>query len=102
MLKILEPVPPAPSDAAAGPQLAPRLDSLAGTTVAFIDAWGHRAGDENHMYPLFASLRRRLEREHAVAETLWFPKESVSQGLSPDALEKVITRAEAVVVGEAI
>ncbi len=102
MLKVLEPVPPEPSGPASGTELAPRLDSLAGRTIAFIDAWGHRAGDVNHMYPLFASLKRRLESEHGVAESLWFPKESVSKGLSPAALEEVVARAEAVIVGEAI
>lgn len=101
---VLEPVPaerPAAGEHA-GRRLAPRLDTLAGKTVAFVDGWGRRTGDGEHEHPLVASIRRRMQREHGIEESLWYPKESIAKGLSSERMAELIRRSDAVVVGEAI
>lgn len=100
-LTVLDPTPP-PAAAPGGKRLAPRLDTLHGKTIALIDGWGRRVGDEHHMYPLMAELRRRLEAEHSVKATLWYPKESIAKGLSGPRMTELIARADAAIIGEAI
>jgi hypothetical protein len=100
---VLDPTPPEPGkEARAGKRLAPRLDTLAGKTVAFIDGWGRHTGDSDYEYPLYVSIRARLQREHRVKATLWYPKESIAKGLSSERMAELIRRSDAVVVGEAI
>lgn len=98
---VLEPVP-AKRAAGSGKTLAPRLDTLEGKTVAFIDGWGRRTGEGEHEYPLVASIRQRLQREHGIKDSLWYPKESIAKGLSEEHLADLVRRSNAVVVGEAI
>jgi hypothetical protein len=100
-LTVLEPTPPT-RPAPGGKRLAPRLDTLEGKTIALIDGWGRRVGDELHMYPLLAELRRRLEEELGVKQSLWYPKESIAKGLSGPRMTELIARADAAIIGEAI
>ena len=96
---ILEPTAP---PASAERRLAPRLDTLAGKTVALIDGWGRHTGEGDHMYPLLDDIQRRLVAEHGVKECLWYPKESIAKGLWQPRLTELIARADAAIVGEAI
>jgi hypothetical protein len=101
---VLEPVPPERprEDARDGKQLAPRLDTLEGKVVAFIDGWGRHTGEGDHEYPLITSIRERLQREHGIKDALWYPKESIAKGLSNERMAELIKRSDAAVVGEAI
>ena len=98
---VLEPVPAKHAERD-GKRLAPRLDTLEGKTVAFVDGWGRRTGEGEHEYPLVASIRKRLQREHGIKDSLWYPKESIAKGLSSEHLADLVRRSNAVVVGEAI
>jgi hypothetical protein len=102
--RVLEPVPveKAAGGDDGGKRLAPRLDTLAGKTIAFVDGWGRRTGDGEHEYPLVASIRKRMQREHGIKQSLWYPKESIAKGLSSERMADLIKRSDAVVVGEAI
>jgi hypothetical protein len=98
---VLDPTPPA-DRASAASGLAPRLGSLEGRTLAFVDGWGRHVGDEQHMYPLMRALEERLRAEHGVASVLWYPKESIAKGLSGPRMSELIAQADAAIVGEAI
>lgn len=98
-LTVLEPTPPPRSGIS---ELAPRLRSLAGATIAFVDGWGRHTVYGDHMYPLMKDLERRLTSECGVKACLWYPKESIAKGLSEPRMTELITRANAAVVGEAI
>lgn len=96
---VLEPTVPTKE---AGRRLAPRLDTLAGKTIALVDGWGRHTAEGDHMYPLLDDLQRRLIAEHGVKECLWYPKESIAKGLSQPRLTELIAQADAAIVGEAI
>lgn len=99
--RVLEPTPP-PVGTKSGLQLAHRLGSLEGKTLAFVDAWGRHSSSADAMYPLMKDIRRRLTTEYGIAEILWFPKQNIATPLANEDLAELIRRANGAVVGEAI
>jgi hypothetical protein len=83
--------------------LARRLPSLRGARIGFVDGWGRKLPDGSvGMYPTMEELARLLrEREH-IGSVTWIHKESVSRPETPEAIEGLAKKVDAVINGEGL
>ncbi len=80
---------------------APRPANLNGTTIGFLDGWGHRLPDGHfEMYPLMGELKKLLEQRYKLKGTLWFHKPNISKPASPEQFSTLIREADVVINGE--
>lgn len=87
---------------AQGVRLAKRPGSLRGKTVGFLDGWGCREADGSYgMYPLMRELKRLLEEQHGITQSLWYKKSNVAQRAPAEQIDALIGQADVVINGEA-
>jgi len=85
-----------------GVRLAARPASLKGKTVGFLDGWGCRQPDGSYsMYPLMRELKKLLETQHGIVQTLWYKKANVAQRAPREQLDALLGGADVVINGEA-
>jgi hypothetical protein len=84
-------------------ELAPRLVSLRGARVAFIDGWGRKLLDgSTGMYPTMEELARLLQERESVGSIGWRHKESISRPETPEDVEQLAREFDLVINGEGL
>ncbi|MBI1734484.1 MAG: hypothetical protein HYR51_04855 [Candidatus Rokubacteria bacterium] len=85
-----------------GVRLAARPRTLKGAVVGFLDGWGERREDGSFgMYPLMAALKDLLTERHAVRDTVWIKKPSISKPATKEQIAELASRTDVVINGEA-
>jgi hypothetical protein len=85
-----------------GIHLAPRVPSLRGKTVGFLDGWGRREEDGSYaMYPLMEALKVLLEERYGIGATVWLKKPSIAKPAPKEQITELATKADVIINGEA-
>lgn len=82
-----------------GARMAPRLRSLDGIVLGFLDNIGYTHSDgRRDMYPLMAEVKRVLEQRYRIKSVLWRLKPLKGQ-VAPPEMIKEVAQADAVING---
>ena len=82
---------------------APRLPTLRGARVAFVDGWGRKRPDgSTGMYPTMEELARLLLERAEIGSFTWLHKDTISRPEEPESIERLRREFDLVINGEGL